>query len=230
MDYQKWTSQAGNFLTAMKSLPGEINVSLEIAAPLTEAELAVIQSKWHRHLPRELVRFWTEGSAHLNGHYWWQPPDSEEADLARIFAHNSFIYGGPRFFAAYEVDPEPADSSWIDDFVIPDAPEDEERARDIWGRSIIFLETMSGDSLVLDAEAPECDPDDPPVVYLDHEQPGVLDQISPSFTEFLLQWEKLSYIGPDSSLLNYWLDRGAGQLSPDRYQTMELKRLLSPRP
>src|SRR5436190_20422812 len=100
MDYQKWTSQAGNFLTAMKSLPGEINVSLEIAVPLTEAELAVIQSKWHRHLPRELVRFWTEGSAHLNGHYWWRPPDSEEADLRKVFEHNSFIYGGPQFLAA----------------------------------------------------------------------------------------------------------------------------------
>ena len=212
----------------MKRLPGEINVSVEIADPLSPSQLAEIRSRWQRHLPGELIRYWTEGSSNLNGRYVWTPPPQELAYLKSVFEYNTYIYGGPRFIAASEVDPEPCDTSHFEGDIMSGSEEERQRTLDLWGRSIIILDVGNGDCLALDAEAPGCNPDDPPVIYLVHDNSSS-DQICPRFSTFLGIWEQMSYIGPEHWLLNYWLDRSSRELSVDLHRTTELRQLLTPR-
>ena len=228
MNYRDWVSRAVSFTAELNKLPGEITVTCQTAPSLTEHEVAKLRERWNRHLPAELVRLWTDGSSHLDCHYVWTPPPAELPELHKIFEYNNYIYGGPRFIPAAEVDPERIDTSEFDGDILDGAPEDAEKTKVLWGRAIIVLHIANGDCLGLDPEAPGCDPDDPPVVYLVHDAASSA-QIAPGFTDFLNQWERLSYIGPESWLLDYWLDPDAGRISADRYMTKELRRLLCPR-
>ena len=126
------------------------------------------------------------------------------------------------------MDHEPFDTTWFpDDWPYLDAAI-LDRNKLIWSRSIQIVHVMNGDSLGLDCEAPGCDLNDPPVVYLDHETLGT-DQISPRFSEFMLHWQELSFIGPEIWLLGHWLDRDSGRLNPALHKTAQLRKLLTPR-
>jgi hypothetical protein len=228
MDYKSWVSRSIAFLEGIRALPGEPYLTIEIAPPLTSAELGRIQSNWHRHLPAELVRFWLEGSANLSGRYGWRPPAEELPSLREVFEYSHSVYGGPRFIAASKVNPNPRDTSYFGGDIMTGDAEECQRTIDLWGRSIIIMHVDNGDCLGLDPEAPGCDPDDPPVVYLVHDDSSS-DQICPRFTTFLSIWEELSYVGPENWLLNKWLDKNSKTLSTNLHHTSELRRLLTPR-
>ncbi len=228
MDYKAWADRATHFLNEMEKLPGKLSLTVEVAPPLTISELAAIRSRWQRHLPGELIRFWTEASSHYFGYYNWTPRSNERRQLKQVFPYNDFIYGDPQFLAASEVDPIPMDASVFGRDLMPNEQADAERSMALWSRSVIFFRILNGDCLGLDADAPGCDPDDPPVVYLCHDTPSS-GQISPSFTDFLTEWEKLSYIGPEWWLLDSWLDAGTKRISASNHLTSELRQLLSPR-
>src|SRR5436190_13246066 len=114
MDYQNWVSRAEAFLEAMRTFPGDLALTIERAPPLTLSELNRIQSNWHRHLPAELARFWTEGSAHLNCRYGWNVPPEDLSLLQEVFEYQNGLCGGPRFISASEIDPEPMETSYFD--------------------------------------------------------------------------------------------------------------------
>jgi hypothetical protein len=168
-----------------------------------------------------------EGSAHLNGRYGWNPPAEELPSLREVFEYSFGLCGGPRFIAASEVDPEPMDTSYFGGDIMSGDAEECQRTVDLWGRAIIILHVGNGDCLGLDPEAPGCDPDDPPVVYLVHDDSSS-DQICPRFTSFLSIWEELSYIGPENWLLDKWLDKNSKTLSAELHHTSKLRKLLTP--
>lgn len=227
MNYRDWIYRALSFCAELKKLRGEITVKCQAAPPLTKQELAQLRERWKRPLPAELIRFWTEGSCHLDCLYVWTPSPADLPELRTIFEYDDYIWGGPRFIPAAEVDPERVDTSDFGGDILNGAREDAERTKRLWGRAIIVLHMDNGDCLGLDPEAPGCDPNDPPVVYLVHDG-ATSDQISPSFTEFLCEWEQLSYIGPDWMFLDYWLDVDERRISADLHMTEELRRLLRP--
>lgn len=222
-DYSKWVERVRHFSEALRLLPGEINVNVSIAPPIDEETLRVVSSKWPSGLPAVLRQLWSDGSSCIDCKYWWRPPSEELPKLHEVFESNNFIYGGVRFEPASEVFPG---NSGV-------KPDDEEMAEafgesglELWSRCAVFLHVGNGDCLGLD---PESGSDDPPVVYLVHDddESGV---ISPSLSEFLAAWQELSYIGPEFWLLDYWLDADRQGLDITKHKTEELRRLLTPRP
>jgi hypothetical protein len=228
MNYRDWTSRALSFARDLNKLPGQIQVTYQAAPPLTQQELIGIRQRWTRHLPGELIKLWAEGSSHLDCQYLWTPPPEELPELHKIFESESNVYGGPKFIPATEVDLEETDMSHFGDIVLDWTLQDSAQFKRLWTRAVIFLHIASGDCLGLDPQAPGCDADDPPVVYLSHDEP-TSDQISPRFTDFLQQWQELCYIGPESWLFENWLDVDAKRISANRPMSQELRRLLTPR-
>jgi hypothetical protein len=95
----------------------------------------------------------------------------------------------------------------------------------LWCSCAVFLQVGNGDCLGFDLTR---SPDDPAVAYLVHD--GRDSRIiSKSFTEFLDGWTLLSFIGPESWLLSYWLDAESESIDPGKHMTSELRGLLSPR-
>ena len=228
INYRTWVENANRFVANTKKLPGKILLRGSIAAPLEQETLSALRARWDkRHLPAELVRFWTEGSAHCEFHYVWTPPEDELSALMDVFEYNNYIYGGPQFIAVEKMDPNPLRVSDFDEDMCEDW-KGEGDVREVWARSIYFFHIANGDLLGLDCEAEGCDPNNPPVLYLSHETGAPL-QLAPRFSEFMTQWEKLSYIGPELWLLDYWLDQEAKCLNPALHKTAALRKLLTPR-
>ena len=105
MDYRAWTDSVRSFSEALRKLPGEIDVTIEIEPPLTESAFEPIAEKWSSGLPDALRQLWTEGSSRVNCPYVWTPPPNERPLLDQIFEYNNYIYGGVRFEAADQIYP-----------------------------------------------------------------------------------------------------------------------------
>lgn len=228
MNYAAWISRVEAFHNAMKLLPGTIRVKMQIDPPLVDADLKQIRRNWHRHLPAELVRFWTEGSAHLDCNFVWTPQANELCEFHEIFPHDSFIYGGPSFGSAQSVPPEPFDTSDLGGDIMSGDAEACRRTVELLGRAILFMDTPTGDCLGLDPEASGCDRDDPPVVYLVHDDSSSY-QMCHRFTTFLSIWEELCYTSPEYWPLDYWLDKDVRISAAKLQDISKLRRLLTPR-
>lgn len=223
IDYSKWVECVRDFSEALQHIPGEISVNVRIKPPINEEELREVTGKWPNGLPSVLKALWQNGSSHIDCNYSWTPPSEELPKLLEIFPYNNAIYGGVRFEPATEIFPG---NSGID-------PNDEEMAKlfaekefELWTRCAVFLHVGNGDCLGLD---PEEGNDDPPVIYLFHD----IDEsrvISPSLSEFLIVWQELCYIGPESWLMYYWFNEKCGKLNVAEHKTEDLRKLLTPRP
>jgi hypothetical protein len=222
MNYQDWTERVRAFTEALRMLPGEINVTIEIDPPLNAQQIDALAGRWPTGLPTSLRRLWNEGSSRVNCPYVWRPSPDEVPILNEVFEYNNYIYGGARF--------EPAEQTYPGN---SGADPDDEDMADVLGktglelhcRCAVFLHVGNGDCLGLD---PANGADDPPVVYLVHDD-DTSSVISPTFSEFLASWQELCYIGPEFWLLDYWIDRDRGVIDTTKHRTAELRRLLTPR-
>lgn len=246
MNYRAWVENALDFTRSLGSLGGDIEITAEAAPPLDLAGLAAISSAWPTRLPRELIRFWTEGSAHLNCTYYWEPPQARMEEYRAVFPYGDYALGGAAFAPAAFAKPiDTAD--WGDDGAAVDpvdarlrqivsgafgpagdlTPTDPDATRDwlaTWRRCIIFLLVGNGDCLGLDPGAPGTDPNDPAVVYLCHESPRIT-RVAGRFTTFMQVWEKLCYI--DVGKLNMFRHPQTREFEPEGGRAVALRKLLS---
>ncbi|MBW3635738.1 MAG: SMI1/KNR4 family protein [Armatimonadetes bacterium] len=109
--------------------------------------------------------------------------------VEEIFEHDDDFYGEIRFFDPAEL-PEhlPSCKSWAEAF--EEDPDPAQKA--FWLNALPFHSILNGDYLGLDISTTH---DDPPVVYLAHDDKSQV--IAPSFTSFLQSWAGLCYIGPE---------------------------------
>jgi hypothetical protein len=223
MDYSEWTEHVRAFAETLRGLPGEIEVNLQIDPPLDDISISALADKWPEKIPDSLRHLWREGSGRVNCDYVWTPPDDELPRLNEVFKDQDAIYGGPRFAPAEQIYPG---NAGID-------PGDNELAGflgaeqfALWCRSAVFLQVGNGDCLALDSAS---NADDPPVVYLIHDDDGS-SIISRSLSEFLTAWRELAFIGPEGWLLDYWVDWDRGAIDVSKHNAAELRALLTPRP
>ena len=87
-----------------------------------------------------------------------------------------------------------------------------------WTKSLPILYMDNADFLALDQRT---EADDPAVVYLSHDDESKV--IAPSFTAFLKEWERLHYIGPESWMLEPFLDE-EGYVSGDTKAVKTLRQ------
>ncbi len=221
MNYRDWTDRVRLFSESLRRLPGDIEVSIEIAPPVSQRELDELSPKWPTGIPESLRKLWTEGSAQINCPYYWEPPSYQLAELKSVFDYNNYIYGGARFYPPNEVFPGNSGAE-IDDLLVRETLG--KFGQELWCRSAVFLHVGNGDCLGLD---PESNSVDPRVAYLLHDGEET-DYIADSFSEFLATWEEVSYIGPEIWLLDYWIDPATQRIDPNRYKTGTLRKLLTP--
>ncbi len=74
-----------------------------------------------------------------------------------------------------------------------------------------FVGVPNGDAVALDLYRDE---ENPPVIYLNHEEPTKLIKLADSFGEFLLEWFRLGCVGPEIWNLCHFLTEDGDPL-PD---------------
>lgn len=221
-DYAAWIERGRRFVASLDTLPGEVNVRVNVAPPLSKREADDLARKLPMGLPLVLRDFLTQGSSRCDCHYWWEPPARPWPKLNEIFTSEAFIYGGPVLCHASDLaELQEARLDFTECFQNDDSQSRNDR--DLWTRCTPFTHIGNGDLLALDTTLQA---EDPPVAYLSHEGGSTI--IAPSFTDFLRHWECMSYIGPEIWLLLNWRSEDTGYINSAHPKTELLQKLLTP--
>lgn len=157
-------------------------------------------------LPRVYQHFLAQVSGGIDYQFSFQPEGADDSTS-----------GGARLFKASQlVEDLQSCKDWATDTWIADSEEDQE----LWLNGLPFAAMANGDYLALDLRSKA---DDPPVLYLSHDDAS--SEIAPSLSAFLSAWERLGYIGPENWVLEPYLNEES-HLSADGDAAQELRRLL----
>jgi hypothetical protein len=217
-DCQEWVKRAQSFLERLpERFAGEIETNVSFAPPLDEAGMRSIESALGFALPRALRVFFRDGSGACNCRYVWKPNETARPVLQSLLGLD-YLSGGPNLWEAEYLNENFAccqeyAEDWNDEG-------DEGNEKRLWLESLPFAYIENGDYLAVSLADGG---DDPAVVYLAHDDASQV--IAPSFTQFLAHWERLCYVGPESWLLNNFLD-GNGFINADSEQASRLRALL----
>ena len=216
-DYARWLQRAEAFVRGLNELPGQWEISVDVEPPLSVDAAEQLRRTLPLGLPVSLLGLYTTGSARFQCSYRWSPDEEHLPIIAEVFPHQYTLYGGARFIPAVELaETQAAVREWAVEWDAP--PHGPPRAGwELWHQCVPFLSVGNGDHLAIRVRA-----DDQPVLYLCHDAEDAGDgrtafEISPSFDQFLADWETLCYVGPEIWLLARFLaDDGNGLLEVDQ--------------
>jgi hypothetical protein len=217
-DYDGWVSRAVDFT---RRLAGRAAIDVRAAdrePALSVAAVNELERALGRTLPGVLRGLFERGSGGLNCRYLYEPqPEGEEQErFAALFPHQTYVYGGARMLAAVLPDLQQSATEWVRDTWVAEDP----AQRAVWATALPFAGLDNGDFLALDLGVPA---DDPPVVYLAHDDEAIV--LAPSLSDYLVVWEALCYIGPEMWLLESFR-HSDGQLDGSGQNANSLRALL----
>lgn len=221
-DYYSWINRAALFSETLNNFApffGDLAFNTSIYPPITKSELLELTSKTELFIPKALSDFWLQACQFCDFSY--QCGDAKDEKKARIlnnFFGQNLIYGGARFLNALDL-PEHLDGNqaWAEETWIAEYPEE----KAFWMNSIPIVSMGNGDYLALDISN---NLDDPPIIYLSHDDESSI--IAPSFTDFLFHWEKLCYIGPEIWIIRSFRDEN-GYINSDSNNAEQLRDIFS---
>ena len=182
MDYSAWVERAKKFVGEL-SFPDESDISVEVAPPLSDKEADALNESLPLGLPKPLREFYTTGSADIACSYYWSPHEDSHASQLDELLYSYSLYGGPSIIPAQQLAPHGDFIDWIDEDEHPEAFE-------LADNSVPFIAVGNGDYVTLQVESES-------VLYFCHETPEApIASISPSFEQFMTDWERLCYLHP----------------------------------
>jgi hypothetical protein len=189
-----------------KRVKGVIEEQVVVEPPLTSSQVDALVSELGRPMPGALRAFLEGGSSGFNFRYKWRPQD-KVADIDVIWGRGELCKASE--FALWLSDcKESAENAWIAEY-----PDD----LAMWTASFPILRMDNADFIALDQRTGA---DDPQVLYLSHDEESLV--IAPSFSAFLREWERVHYIGPESWMIEPFVD-GHGLLNGDTEAARELR-------
>lgn len=188
MCYRSWVKRLERFAEALKKQPGKVEVELRIEPCLNDAGFSKAEARWDGILPRAVERFWKEGCNGLFFEFEWTPPAKISKAHPTIFGKESSLSSRLDISQADKAHPGVGWSAVEEEF---------------WERAISLMHIGNGDQVLLDPGS-GADPENPPVVYFNHESNDkMISMIAPSFTVFLQRLEEQAYIDDYSDWLIY---------------------------
>jgi hypothetical protein len=225
LNYRQWVADANQFVLGLEGrLDGRLNINdRKTFEPPTSSELDRLRDAVGRKLPRPLLDFFRQ-SGGIDCRYWWEPPPAQQPDLHAIFPWQTFIFGGPRQFCTVDamIDNFQGCQDWAEG-IAAGGKASLEHEQFLWSHALPFAPIGNGDYLAFDLAA---DSDDPPVLYLDHDEERSA-RISRNFDSFLTAWSRLCYIGPEIWLLSFFFsgDLTFADLNANHPLAPKLRRL-----
>ena len=204
--FEGWVRTAKERIQSLpKRVSGAVEAEVNVTPPLDANEIKSLASELGRSIPPALRGFFERGSGGFVFRYKWALTGAQEKGVKSVLGGDS-AWGGGEFCQAGSFAQWLSDCmEWAEETWVADSPEDLE----YWTKSLPILYMDNADFLALDQRT---ETDDPAVVYLSHDDESKV--IAPSFTAFLKEWERLHYIGPESWMLEPFLDE-EGYVSGD---------------
>ena len=200
LDSKTWVERAVAFIGRFEGLVRPELLRAETLPPLSDGEMDEIAAEIDLPFPESLRRFLVEGAATCACHYLWELPEELQTSLSQIIGLDT-VYGGAMVCDAREL-PE-FQNPRLNPCWGPLTPEQMEFLEGL----LILVPILNGDLLALNVAV---DRDNPPVVYISHENFSESTTIAQSFEQFLEDWEKICYIGPEIWMLESFLNPDTG--------------------
>jgi hypothetical protein len=197
-NFEGWVRTAKERIESLpKRESGEVEAEVNVTPPFDPDEINNLVSELGRPIPQGLRAFLERGSGGFVFRYKWTPSGAEAKGIKSALDEDS-AWGGGEFCQAVSFSQWLSDcKEWAEDTWVADSPED----LDFWTKSFPILYMDNADFIALNERT---ESDDPAVVYLSHDDESKV--IAPSFTAFLKEWERLHYIGPESWMLEPFLN------------------------
>ena len=224
LDLPAWLEKAKSFIDRLRHLPQEVFIRIHVTPPPSRSTIDRVRKQVPRALPEVLIDMYRHGFGEFECRYSWEPPRDSLRKLGRLYADQRSIYGGP-CFVSYNKLAQTCELGrvWADEVCAGWEGDEGAAARELWHRSIPFIALDNGDRVALDVAS---DFENPSVVYLSHDDAGFNVRLSDSLESFLLSWEQIAYVGPESWMLSPFLDPETLALGPDRGRARQLRDLL----
>ena len=202
-----WSQLAVEFTKSLERYGPRTVGSAVADPPLTIDEMDAIEELFEIPVPDSLREFLLNDSSSCKCRYYVSIPRRPTNLLLNLAgdqianslaAHN--VYGGATICNSERFE------RWNSD----DTKSAYEDAgfEEVWD-TFIFSSLQNGDALGLNCSN---DSIDPPVVYIDHE--GCSNkQLAPTLNDFLYQWQRLGYIGPEYWMIEDFIDSGMDGLN-----------------
>jgi hypothetical protein len=216
----RWMETASAFYRhRVKSTGGGAETAFNKAPSATEQSIATVESRLGQPLPKALREFFLNCTSGLEMSYSWEPDEARREAVEELIDGTTVCGGGTIRLGDLPKHKEDA-RAWAEETWLAEEPDQQE----LWLKSLPFLHLDNGDYLALDLRQPA---DDPPVYYLSHDDES--QTIASSFTSFLQAWERVCYIGPESWLLEPFINPETGFLDGDCENAQKLRRLFDPK-
>lgn len=216
----RWLEMASAFcLHRLTSLRGDVEAMFTKTPSASEDSIASVESTLGQPLPKALREFFLNGTADLEMSYTWEPDDARREAVEELIDGTTVSGGGTIRLSELHKHKEDG-RAWAEETWLAEEPDQQE----LWLKSLPFLHLDNGDFLALDLRQPA---DDPPVLYLSHDDES--QTIASSFTSFLQAWEQVCYLGPESWVLEPFIDPESGLLDGECANAQKLRRLFDPK-
>lgn len=214
--FEEWVRTAKQQIELLSQrVAGEVESEVAVAPPLAASALDTLASELARPIPASLRNFLERGSGGFAFRYRWTPTGSQAEDIKTVFGGEASAWGGGELCQASSFAEWLADcKAWAEETWVAESPDDFA----FWTQSFPILRMENADFIALDQRMPLTDP---AVVYLSHDDESKI--IAPSFTAFLREWERLCYVGPESWMIEPFLDDD-GFLSSETEAASTLRR------
>ncbi len=192
LDYVAWLDRLRRFIAAMqaKAAPEDIDQCyIETEEPMSREDIDWLRSNLECPLPEQVERFLTQAASSVQFGYVVTQSDGSKFEhedglfyYMRFSESESTVFTGREAIAGYqELCADSAVNGWLTEKEWP-------LDRAFW-KHALPLTCNGADGLAVSAHA--ADDPHPPVIFLEHEGESYL--VSPTFDDFLIQWEKLGY-------------------------------------
>jgi len=204
-DYSMWLARAEQFVRAAAELPGEWSVHISVKPPLDVAACDRLEESLPLGLPAALRDFYSTASADARISYGWNPTKRELPVVSKIFPHQNSFWGGPKLCAAADLRELHEDIAGFAE-IFEEQGGHATAAIDVVRSAIPFIAIGNGDYIALHVTqgSPNFG-----VFYISHDtdprECSPLISISGSIEQFLDDWERVGYIGPEAWLLQTFM-------------------------
>jgi hypothetical protein len=190
LDFAKWSKRAVAFIGALRGFPGKADIQIDVGSPYALDRIRALSAGCPLQIPDALMNWYLSvGSCHCT--YFLDIPVAFEQQMKFALPDTKAdtLWGGVDLIDLPDAAAMPNDCAEIASVFQEDGFSNDAR---LWANSFPFMREGSGDFIGLYVED---NTTDAPVVYLSHEGYGASQVISPSFEQFLGDWEGLGYIG-----------------------------------
>ena len=174
------------------------------SGPLSEHELESFENELGQSIPSDLRIFLLYQASEIN--FWWFLKN----DVVPLDVPNKPYAGYIEFGTESMLNINGVSR----DFLYGDEPSD---IVNTWELAFRFIGVPNGDAIALDLFQ---DSENPPVIYLNHEEPTKLIRLADSFGAFIFEWFSLGCVGPEIWNLCHFITQDGVQLPEFEYGSM----------